>query len=189
MKREIGKDGDQGESSKSQRTTRVSLPSAEASLPRSLCPEMCIICKKKDLKLKHSQQLQSKIVTKTSEKTPKEAAFARNDKEMIIVVSEAYVTANQFQKHKKCYLDYTRIRIKSFSAAESKSEEICLGDRDYDSVLSLTDNDVFASQQCLPMETIIMEYNGRIETKQSRIKLTERLLNSYVDKLVFLQTD
>ena len=34
-----------------------------------------------------------------------------------------------------------------------------------------------------------MEYNGSIETKQSRIKLTERLLNSYVDKLVFLQTD
>ena len=32
--REMRKDGDQGESSKSQRTTRVSLPSAEASLPR-----------------------------------------------------------------------------------------------------------------------------------------------------------
>ena len=29
--REMGKDGDQGESSKSQRTTRVSSPSAEAS--------------------------------------------------------------------------------------------------------------------------------------------------------------
>ena len=54
MKREMGKDGDQGESRKSQRTTRVSSPSAEASLPRSLCPEMCMICKKKNLKLKHS---------------------------------------------------------------------------------------------------------------------------------------
>ena len=75
---------------------------------------------------------------------------------MIMVVSEAYLTANQFKKHKKCYLDYTRIIIKSFSAAECKSEEICLGNRDYDSVLSLTDNDVFASQQCLPMETIIL---------------------------------
>ena len=35
----------------------------------------------------------------------------------------------------------------------------------------------------------MMEYNGSIGTKQSRIKLTERLLNSYGDKLVFLQTD
>ena len=131
-----------GESSKSQRTTRVSLPSAEASLSRSLRPEMCMICKKKDMKLKHSRQLQSKIVTKASEKTLKEAAFARNDKEMIIVVSEAYLTANQFQKHKKCYLDYTRIVIKSSSAAESKSEEICSGNRDHDSVLSLIDNDI-----------------------------------------------
>ena len=58
MKRGMGKDGDQGESSKSQRTTRVNLLSAEASLPRSLCLEMCMICKKKDLKLKHSPQLQ-----------------------------------------------------------------------------------------------------------------------------------
>ena len=66
MKREMGKDGDQGESIKSERTTRVRLPSAEASLPRSLCPEMCMIYKKKDLKLKHSRQLQSNIVTKIS---------------------------------------------------------------------------------------------------------------------------
>ena len=102
MKREMGKNGDRGKSSKSQRTTRISLPSAEASLPRSLCPEMCMICKKKDLKVKHSRQLQAKIVTKTSEKTLKEAAFTGNDKEIFIIVSEAYLTANQFQKHKKC---------------------------------------------------------------------------------------
>ena len=105
-----------------------------------------MICKKKDLKVKHSRQLQSKIVTKTSEKTLKEAAFTGNDKEMIIVVSEAYLTANQFQKHKKCYLDYMRAVIKSSSAAESKTEDSSLGNRDYDSVLSLIDNDVFAGQ-------------------------------------------
>ena len=70
-----GQNGDQAESSKSQRTSMVSSPSAEVSLPRSLCPEMCMICKKKDLKLKHSRQLQSKIVTRTSEKTLKKAAF------------------------------------------------------------------------------------------------------------------
>ena len=105
-----------------------------------------MICKKKDLKVKRSRQLQSKIVTKTSEKTLTEAAFTGNDKEMIIVVSEAYLTANQFQKHKKCYLDYTRIVIKSSSAAESKSEDTCLGNSDHDSVLSLIYNDVFAGQ-------------------------------------------
>ena len=145
-----------------------------------------MICRKKNLRLKHSRQLQSKIVTKTSEKTLKEAAFPQNDEEMIIVVSEAYLTANQFQKHKKCYLNYTRIVTKSSSAAESTSDETCFGNRDYGSVLSLIDNDVFASYQCLSIETIIMECN---ETKQSRIKFKERLLNSYGDKLVFLHTD
>ena len=67
-------------------------------------------------------------------KTLKEAAFT------------GMITANQFQKHKKCYLDYARIVIKGSSAAESKSEDTRLGNRDYDSVLSLLDNDVFASQ-------------------------------------------
>ena len=58
--------------------------------------------------MKHSRQLQSKIVTKTNEKMLKEGAFAGDDKETVIVVSEAYLRANQFQKYKKCYLDYTR---------------------------------------------------------------------------------
>ena len=60
---------------------------------------MCMICKKNNyLKLKPSRQSQSKRITKTSEKTLKEAAFARNDKEMSIVVSETYLIANQSQK-------------------------------------------------------------------------------------------
>ena len=120
MKSEMGKDGDQSESSKIQRTTRVSLPSAETSLPRSLCLEMCMICKKKDLKLKQSRKLQSKIVTRTSEKLLKE----------VIVVSETYLIAHQFHIHEKCYLDYTRIIRKSSSVIESTSEETCSGNRD-----------------------------------------------------------
>ena len=39
------------------------------------------------------------------------------------------------------------------------------------------------------VNTIMMEYNGSIGTKQIGIKLTERLLNSYGDKFAFLQTD
>ena len=49
-------------------------------------------------------------------------------------------------KTQESCLDYMRIVIKSSSATESKSEDTCLGNRDYDSVLSLIDNDVFASQ-------------------------------------------
>ena len=110
-----------------------------------------MICKKRGLKLKRSRQLQSEIVTRTSEKMLKEVVFVLNDKKMIIVVSETYLIDHQFQKHKKCYLNYTRIVRKCSSAAESTSEETCLRNRDYDSVLSLTDNDVFASQ-CLSVQ-------------------------------------
>ena len=48
---------------------------------------------------------------------------------------------------------------------------------------------MFLLVKIMLVNTIMMEYNGSIGTNQSGIKLTERLLNSYGDKLVFLQTD
>ena len=50
------------------------------------------------IKTSHQNRSQSKLLTKTIEKTLKEAAFVRNDKEIIIVVSETYLIADQFQK-------------------------------------------------------------------------------------------
>ena len=180
MKREMGKDGDQGESSKIQRTMKVGLPSAEASLPISLCPEMCMICKKTDLNLKQRRHFQSEIITRTSEKNAKGGRFCTKRSG-----NDYRSFRNQFQKQEKCYLNYKTIVKKSSSAVESKSEETCLGN---DSVLSwIEDNDVFASQQCLSMETIVMKYSGSIGTKQSRIRLMEQNLNSYGNKPLFLQ--
>ena len=97
----------------------------------------------------------------------KKVAFVLNDKQMIIVVSETYLIAHQFQKHWKCYLENTRVVRNSSSAAATTSEETCLGNRDYDYVLSLTDNDVFDSQQCLSMETIMM--NTMVASKLSKV--------------------
>ena len=51
----------------------------------------------------------------------------------------------------------------------------------------MIDNDVFASQQCLSLETNMMEHIGCIGTKQSRIRLMEQRLNSFGDKVLFLQ--
>ena len=109
--------------------------------------------------MEHCHQNQLKML--------KEVAFVLNDKEMIIVVSETYLIAHQFQKHEKRYLDNMRVVRKSSSAAETTSEETCLGNRDYDSVLSLIDNDVFDSQQCLSMETIMM--NTMVASKLSKV--------------------
>ena len=70
----------------------------------------------------------------------------------------------------------SRIRLmeQHLNSYESKSKETCLGNRGYDSVLSLISNDVFASQQCLSMKTIMMKHSGSIKTKQNRIRLMEQ---------------
>ena len=65
---------------------------------------------------------------------------------MIMVISEAYLTANLFSKALEMLLGLHKNRNKNSPAAESKSNETCLGNWDYDFVISLIDNDVFASQ-------------------------------------------
>ena len=186
LKRKASKDNDQGSSNKVQRTTRKKLQSAETTSSRGLFANVCMICKKKDLKVKGVRQPLSKIITDTAERTIKEAAIAQNDLQMIVAVRETDLIAKEFQKHDKCYLDYTRVVRKRAESAENVSDDQ-LGD--YDAVLSLVEHDIIGGQQCLSMETLMNRYNGTIGTKQSRYKLKERLTKSFGDQLVFLQAE
>ena len=188
LKRKASKDNDQGCSSKLQRTTRKASQSAEATSSRGLFPNICMICKKTDLKVKGVRQPLSRIVTDTAERTFKEAALAQNDLEMIRAVTETDLIAKEFQKHEKCYLEYTRVVRKMAEPTESTSDDdLQLGD--YDAVLSLVENDIIGGQQCLSMGTLMTRYTGNSGTKQSRYKLKERLTKSFGDQLVFLQAE
>ena len=89
-----------------------------------------MICKKKDIKIKGIRQSLSKIVTETAERTIKQAAVARNDLEMIAAVTETDLIAKEFQKHQKCYLEYTRVVRKEDEATESTGDDILLGSYD-----------------------------------------------------------
>lgn len=187
LKRKASKDDDQGSSSKLQRTTRNTSQSAEDTSSRGLFPNICMICKKKDVKVKGVRQPLSKIVTDTAERTFKEAAIAQNDLEMIRAVTETDLIAKELQKHDKCYLEYTRVVRKRTESTESANDNLQLGD--YDAVLSLVENDIIGGQQCLSMETLMTRYTGNTGTKQSRYKLKERLMKSFGDQLVFLQAE
>ena len=145
-----------------------------------------MICKKKDLKVKGVRQPLSKIITDTAERTLKEAAIAQNYLQMIIAVSETDLIAKEFQKHDKCYLDYTRV-IRNRDKSTESIDDNQLGD--YNAVLSLVEYDIIGGQQCLSMEKLMNRYNGTIGTKQSRYKLKERLIKSFGDQLVFLQAE
>ena len=189
LKRKASQDGDEGSSSKLQRSTRKASQSAEATSSRGLFLNICMICKKKDVKVKGVRQSLSKIVTDTAESTLKEAAIVQNDLEMMTAVAETDLKAKEFQKHEKCYLDYTRVVRKKPESklAEDENDDVPLGD--YNTVLALVDIDIIGGQQCLSMETLMTKYSGNIGTKQSRYKLKERLKKSFGDKIVFLQAE
>ena len=136
-----------------------------------------MICKKKDLKVKGVRRQLSKIITDTAERTLREAAIAQNDLQMIVAVRKTDLIAKEFQKHHKCYLDYTRVVRKRAESAENVNDDQF---GDYVAVLSLVEHDIIGGQQCLSMETLMIRYNGTIRTKRSRYKLKERLAGHFL---------
>ena len=91
----------------SKRSTRVG--SSAGVDPRGIFPNHCMICSKHRIKVSGRFQVPSKVVTKTAEETLKKAAKARNDEKMLNTISGIDLIAQEFSKHEKCYLDYTRI--------------------------------------------------------------------------------
>ncbi len=190
MKRKKSKDEEQEASIKIRRTRRGTSSSAEEIpreiRPRGLFPDICMICKKKTIKVNNKRQSKTKIVTKTAERTLKSAAHARDDKDMIVAVAETDLIAKEFRKHEKCYRDYTRVVRESAYETEKDEDEL---KGNFDAVISIVDNDVLLGQQCISVETLMIEYEGDIGTKQSRYRLKERLRKHYAEKLVFLQPE
>eukprot|EP00112_Aurelia_sp_Birch-Aquarium-sp1_P017646 Seg411.7 transcript_id=Seg411.7/GoldUCD/mRNA.D3Y31 product="hypothetical protein" protein_id=Seg411.7/GoldUCD/D3Y31 len=186
MKRKKGKDEEQEASTKVQRTARGTSLNADEARPRGLFPDLCMICQKKTLKVNNKRQPITKIVTKTAERTLKASAHVRDDKDMVVAVAETDLIAKEFQKHEKCYREYTRVVRESASEMEKDQDEV---KGNFDAVLSMVDNDVLQGQQCISMETLMNEYEGDLGTKQSRHRLKERLRKHYEEKLVFLQPE
>ena len=118
---------DQSPTTKVQRTTRASSQNTVTVSSAGIFPNICMICKKKDIKIKGIRKSLSKIVTETAERTIKQAAVARNDLEIITAVTETDLIAKEFQKHQKCYLEYTRVVRKEDEAIESTGDDILLG--------------------------------------------------------------
>ena len=168
---------------KVQRTARTSTQGENHS--RRIFPDVCMICKKKSLKVSNKRQALTKIVTKTAENSLKAAAKVRGDEEMVILVSDTDLIAKEFQKHEKCYRDYTRVAREC--VAEARKEDDGAQGGNFDAVLDMIDQDILQGQQCISMETIMEQYKGESGTKQSRYKLKERLQKRYAEKLVFLQ--
>ena len=173
--------------SRSKVSRRTKKSKHETAHPRGLFPEICMICKKKTLKVNKKSQPLTKIVTKTAEKTLREAANLRNDTEMLIEVRDTDLIAKEFQKHEKCYREYTRIVRKETLEEENLDEKVARGN--YDVVLSIVKNNILEGQQCISMETLQTAYGIGVGSRQSRHKLKDRLQKTFGDKLIFLSQE
>ena len=101
------KDGDDIKS-KIQRTTRSSQSIGTAD-KRGIFPDICMICKKKKIKVGERDYYTTRILTCNAEETFKNGARLKSDKGMLLEIHEVGLIAKEFKKQDKCYRDYTRL--------------------------------------------------------------------------------
>ena len=76
---------------------------------RDIFPDICMICKKKKIKVNKKDCYTTKIVTHGAENSLKNVAEMKNDTLMLLAINGVDLIAKEFKKHDKCYRDYTRI--------------------------------------------------------------------------------
>ena len=152
---------------------------------RGLLTKHCMICLKERIKVKGKFQLPTKIITKSAEETLKKAAVLKNDLAMLASVTDTDLIAKEFSKHEKYYLEYTRI-TREKSANTSTISEKSDNQGDFDAVCEVIEKRVLEEQQCLSMESIVSAYGINEGDRQQRYRLKTRLLQKYVDDLLFI---
>ena len=123
------KDGDD-KKSKIQRTTRSGQSIGTAG-KRGIFPDICMICKKKKIKVGGRNYYTTRILTFNAEETFKNAAQLKSDKGMLLEIHEVGLIAKEFKKHDKCYRDYTRLIYENLE--QEKNPIYSTGD--YDAVV------------------------------------------------------
>eukprot|EP00794_Sanderia_malayensis_P002234 gene2234-2545_t len=173
----------------SQRSLRSCDPTASSSAVGTiLFPKQCMICKKSTPKsVKGKKQPLSLIVTKQAETTLKQAAALHNDQELLVQIQDQDLIAKELLKHRKCYLDYTRIVGKLVEDKELEDAEVP-NKTNFSAVCELVQTNILEFQQSISMETLMTVYGGSKE-RQNRHLLKDRLSKQFPGQLLFVKTD
>ena len=91
--------------------------------------------------------------------------------------------AKEFQKHEKCYRDYTRILYSEDNRKHTNDNG------DYTAVCKIIRNDVIECYRCISMVTLIEAYGIGKEQQQYRHYLKKRLLETFGDSILFLSPE
>ena len=150
----------------------------------SLFPPMCMICKSKTMKVSGKKQFPKKLLTFDAAEQIKRAAEKRHDDKLLVEIAGQDLIAREFQKHEKCYRDYTRILY------SGESKHSCIYESgDYKAVCEIIKYEVIAYYKCISLETIIEAYEIGKGQKQYRHMLKNRLIETFGDSILFLSPE
>ena len=152
---------------------------------RGIFPDICMICKKKKIKVNKKDCYTTQIVTREAENSLKNAAEMKNDTLMLLAINEVDLIAKEFKKHDKCYRDYTRIIYEH----DDRKEDLVYDVGNYECVVKIVEEQVMSLFKCVSMDVLMEVYGIGDKHTQYRCKLKNRLLNTFGDKIIFLSPD
>ena len=140
-----------------------------------------MICKIISIKVNGKKKLAKNILTHNADSCVKESAEKRNDEKMSTDIKGKDLITTEFKTHDKCYQDYIRILY------EKESQNGQIYDKgDYEKVCDVIEEQVIQSNVCISMKLIMENYGIGQGQHQYRLKLKNRLIKTFIDKILFL---
>ena len=144
-----------------------------------------MICKKQKIKVRGRDYYTTRILTRNAEETFKKVAQLKSNVGMSLEIDEVDLIAKKFNKHDKCYRDYTRFIYENLQ--QKKNPIYSTGD--YDAVVKIKEEQVIRQFKCFSKTVLMTVYGSGDNHAQYRYKLRNRLQNTFGDTISFLSQD
>ena len=133
-----------------------------------LFSDICMICKKFTIKVSGKKQLPKKTLTFDATEQIKNATEKQDDQNMLLEIQDKDLIAKEFQKHEKCYRNYTEILYK-YEPTEAQVYDT----GNYERVCNIIEEEVIQSYKYISMKTLIEAYSiGKGQHKyRSKLKI------------------
>ena len=142
-----------------------------------------MICNKKRITVRKQIQHPTKIDTSIAE------AELKQDFRLLRLICGADLIAKEFQKHHKCYADYTRDVCNTKPTTVDINTESLYEKGDYVKVCKMVDEQIIGEKKGVSLVALLQVYGIKAWPRQYGLKLKSRLSCSCGDKLLFLNAE
>ena len=147
---------------------------------KNVYPKDCQYCQKYQLKSSNTVVLPYKCLTKSAEKTIKDAA-KQNNEDLYNEIKDLDLIAKEFGYHNKCYKKFTKIKTSSQELEPRVKSKL-------ETVIDHIKENIIDNNEAISMTVLHDLYGGNQDTK-NRNRLKGKIKEQFSDQLLFFPVD